>query len=48
LREVHRLRVFEKRVMRRMFVLKKDHVAGEWKKPHEELNELHCLMIRTA
>jgi hypothetical protein len=32
LREEHRLRVFENRVLRRIFGLKRDEVTGEWKK----------------
>jgi hypothetical protein len=31
-REEHRLRVFENRVLRRMFEPKSDKVAGEWRK----------------
>jgi hypothetical protein len=42
LREERRLRVFENRVLRRVFGSKRDEVAGEWKKLHnEELNDLH-------
>jgi hypothetical protein len=36
LREELRLRVFENRVLRRMFGLKKDEVRGEWRKLHNE------------
>jgi hypothetical protein len=40
-REERRLRVFEKRVLRRIFVSKGDEVTGEWGKLHiEELNDL--------
>jgi hypothetical protein len=39
LREEHRLRVFEKRVLRKTFGPKKDEVTGEWRKMHNE--ELH-------
>jgi hypothetical protein len=39
LREEHRLRVFEIRVLRRMFGPKRDEVTGEWRKFHNE--ELH-------
>jgi hypothetical protein len=39
LREEHRLRVFENRVLRRIFAPKKDEVTGEWRKLHSE--ELH-------
>jgi len=41
LREVHRLRVFENRVLRRIFGPKKDEVTGEWGRLHnEELSDL--------
>ena len=43
LREERRLRVFENRVLRRVFGPKKDEVTGEWRKVHnEELNDLYC------
>jgi hypothetical protein len=32
----HRLRVFENRVLRRVFGLKRDEVTGEWRKLHNE------------
>jgi hypothetical protein len=42
LREVHRLRVLENRVLRRLFGRKTDEVTGEWRRPHnEELNDLY-------
>ena len=42
LREEHRLRVFENRVLRRIFGPKRDGVIGEWRKLHnEELNDLY-------
>ena len=42
LREERRLRVFENRVLRRIFGPKRDEVTGEWKKLHnEELNHLY-------
>ena len=42
LREEHRLRVFENRVLRRIFGLKRDEVTRGWRKLHnEELNDLH-------
>jgi len=42
LREEHRLRVFENRVLRRIFGAKRDEVKGEWKKLYnEELNDLY-------
>jgi hypothetical protein len=40
LREEGRLRVFENRVLRRIFGSKKDEVTGEWSKLHKELNDL--------
>jgi hypothetical protein len=39
LREEHSLRVFENRVLRRIFGPKRDEVTGEWRKLHNE--ELH-------
>ena len=43
MREERRLRVFENRVLRRIFGLKRDGVTGEWRKLHnEELNDLYC------
>jgi hypothetical protein len=41
LREKHRLRMFENRVLRRIFGPKMDEVTGEWRKLHNE--ELHNL-----
>ena len=42
LREECRLRVFENRVLRRIFGTKRDEVTGEWRKLHnEELNNLY-------
>jgi hypothetical protein len=44
LREERRLRVFENRVMRRVFGPKGDEVTGEWRKLHkEELRDLYSL-----
>jgi hypothetical protein len=41
LREEGRLRVFENRVLRRIFELRRDEVTGQWRKLHnEELNNL--------
>jgi len=43
LREERRLRVFDNRVLRRIFGAKRDEVTGEWRKLHnEELNDLYC------
>jgi len=40
--EEHRLRVFENRVLKRIFGPKRDEVTGEWRKLHnEELNDLY-------
>jgi hypothetical protein len=39
LRGEHRLRVFENRVLRRIFGLNRDKVTGGWRKLHNE--ELH-------
>jgi hypothetical protein len=41
LREEHRREVFENRVLRKIFGLKRDEVKGEWRKLHNE--ELHDL-----
>ena len=44
LREEHRLRVFENRVLRKIFGPRRDGVTREWGKLHnEELNDLYCL-----
>ena len=41
LREERRLRVFENRVLRKIFGPRRDEVRGEWRKLHnEELNDL--------
>jgi hypothetical protein len=37
LREEHRLKVFENRVMRRIFGPRRDEVTGEWRKLHNDL-----------
>jgi hypothetical protein len=42
LREEHRLRVFENRVLRRILGPKRDELTGEWRKLHkEELRDLY-------
>jgi hypothetical protein len=41
LREEHRLRAFENRVLRRIFGPKRDEVTRDWRKMHNE--ELHNL-----
>jgi hypothetical protein len=50
LREEHRLRVFENRVLRRIFGPKRDELMGEWRKMrNEELRDLYSSpsIIRT-
>jgi hypothetical protein len=43
LREEHRLRVFENKVLRRIFEPKRDEVMGGWRKLHnEDLHDLCC------
>jgi hypothetical protein len=43
LREEHRLRLFENRVLRRIFGPKREEVAGDWRKLHsEELHDLYA------
>ena len=44
LREERRLRVFENRVVRKVYGPKRDEVTGEWRRLHnEELNDLYSL-----
>jgi hypothetical protein len=44
LKEKRRLRVFENRVLRRVFGHKRGEVTGEWRKLHnKELNDLYSL-----
>jgi hypothetical protein len=44
LREEHRLREFENRVLRRIFGPKRDEVTGEWRKLHNyELYDQYAL-----
>jgi hypothetical protein len=43
IKEERRLRVFENRVLGRVFGSKRDEVTGEWRKLHnEELRDLYC------
>jgi len=43
LREERRLRVFENRVLRRIFMPRRDEITGQWRKLHtEEHNDLDC------
>ena len=47
LREEHRLRVFENKVLRKIFGAKKDEITGEWRKLHNaELHALYSNIIR--
>jgi hypothetical protein len=43
LREKHRLRVFENRVLRRIFGPKRDEVTGEWRKGDTTRCFMHCI-----
>jgi hypothetical protein len=45
LRDERRLRVFENRVLRRIFDPKRDEMTGDWRKLHNE--ELHNLVLLT-
>jgi len=43
LREERRLRLFENRVLRRIFGPRREEVTGEWREQHnEEINDLYC------
>ena len=43
MREERRLRVFDNRVLKKIFGPKRDEVTGEWRKLHnKELNDLYC------
>ena len=43
MREEHSGRLFDNRMLRRIFGPKRDGVTGEWRKFHnEELNDLYC------
>ena len=42
LREERKLKVFEYRVLRRLFGLRRDEVTGEWRKLQNEFNDLYC------
>jgi hypothetical protein len=47
IREEHRLRVLENRVLRRIFGPKRDEVTGEWRKLHnEELRDLYSSKLK--
>jgi len=43
LREEHRLRVFENRVLRKILGPKRDKVTREWRRHNEEINDLYSL-----
>jgi hypothetical protein len=46
LREEQRLRMFESRVLRRIFGPKRNEVRGEWRKLHnKELHDLYSLPV---
>jgi hypothetical protein len=46
LREERRLRVFENRVLRRIYGPNRDEVSGEWRKlPNEELHNLYPFSV---
>ena len=47
LREEHRQRVFENRVLRRVFGPRKGEVRGEWRKLHNVLLAQYCLGDKT-
>ena len=46
LREERKLRVFENKVLRRIFGPRRDEVTGDWMRLHnEELNDLHSSLL---
>jgi hypothetical protein len=48
LREEHRLRVFENRVLRRIFGPKRDEVTGGWRKLHGLYSSPSIVMVIKA
>jgi hypothetical protein len=47
LRGGNRLRVFENRMLRRIFELKKDEMMGGWRKLHTgELHDFHACQVK--
>jgi hypothetical protein len=47
LREENRLRVFEKRVLRRIFGIRKQEIAGGWRRQHnEDMSRQACSLHR--
>ena len=48
LRVEHRLRVFENKVLRKIYGAKRDKTTGEWRKLHNaELQYMHCILHLT-
>jgi hypothetical protein len=45
LREQHRLRMYENRVLRRIFGPKREEVAGGWRRLHNELHILYASIL---
>jgi hypothetical protein len=39
-REEHRLRVFEERMQQKIYFGKWDEVRGDWRRPHNEINDI--------
>jgi hypothetical protein len=49
LKEEHRLKVSENRVLRKIFGSKRDELTGEWRKVHiEELRDLYSSLTRAC
>jgi hypothetical protein len=48
LREEHRLKVFENRVLRRIFGPKRDEVTGGWRKLHNIIRMIKLRRMRWA
>ena len=47
LREEHRLRVFENKVLRKIFGAKKDEITGEWRKLYNAESYMRCILRLT-
>jgi hypothetical protein len=43
-REEHRLRVFENRILRRIFLNKRNELVGGWRKLHNERSFITCML----
>jgi hypothetical protein len=41
LREERRLRAFENRVLRKIYISKMDNITEDWRRQYEELHELY-------